>query len=500
MSNPSIWHATARPAGFPSLTEDLAVDVAVVGGGITGIMTAALLCAAGKSVAVLEAHLVASGSTGYSTGNLYAPVGAGLAGIEDKWDEAAMRRVAASRLAAVERIEALAARHGIECGFRRVPFHLFGVEGSDEEREQLERELDAARRCGLAARIEPRAPLPFATARTLVIDGQAQFHPFDFVRGLARRIEAPQCRIFENTAALEIDADEGLVRTAVATVRAREIVMATHTPKGFNLVQTELGPYREYAVAGPLDSGELPGGVFWSAEARRHSVRSMSHAGRTYAMVIGAKHKVGQEPDPQDCYAELERYLRERLAVGAISHRWSAQGYWPADALPYIGRSAGAGHLYIATGFSADGLTYGALAAHLVSDLILGRADEALAELYQPTRLEPVKAAKDFVKENLNVAGEYLKDYAKLLAAPEVEELAPGDGMVVQLEGRRCAVHRTASGELLAVSPVCTHLKCIVHWNRAEQSWDCPCHGSRFQPDGSVIEGPAAAPLDRLRG
>lgn len=500
MSNMSIWHATARPAVFPRLEQDLAVDVAVIGGGITGITAAALLSAAGRSVAVLEAREVGSGSTGYSTGNLYAPVGAGLVALESKWDEDTMRRVAGSRLGAVSRLEALIALHGVECDFRRVPFHLFGLEDSAEEHDKLDGELDAARRCGLDARLEPRAPLPFPTARTLVIDGQAQFHPFDYVRGMARRIESPRCRIFEGTPVIEAEGDEGVARTAAATVRARDIVMATHTPKGFHVVQTELGPYREYGVAGPSSSGELAGGVFWSLEERRHSVRAMTHAGRAYAMVIGARHKVGQEPDTEDCYAELDRFLFERLAIGEISHRWSAQGYWPADALPYIGRGPGSDHLYIATGFSADGLAYGALSAHLLSDMILGRADESLVELYKPTRLEPVKAARDFMKENLNVAGEYLKDYARLLAASEVRELQPGDGKVVQLEGKRCAVHRTAAGELLAVSPLCTHLKCVVHWNRAEQSWDCPCHGSRFQPDGSVIEGPATMPLERLHG
>ena len=498
MSHISLWHDTAREASFAPLEADCTVDVAIVGGGIFGLMTAFALARDGASVAVLEARGVGTGSTGYSTGNLYATVGAGLAAVEKKWGEEAMRRVVRSRRAAVDRIEALARELGIDCDFTRCDFHQFALPGSPpEDLEALRKEADAARRAGLAVREIDSAPLPFATADTLVIAGQAQFQPLDFVRGLALAIRSDRCRIHESTPVLDFDADAKSVTTARARVRAAHIVLATHTPKKFNAVQTELGPYREYAVALEVPQGKLPAGIFWSQETGRHSLRAFSREGRHYALVIGEKHKTGQEPDMHARQEALAGWLREHLGAHAESHRWSAQGYYAADLLPYVGRSAGAENLYLATGFGADGLTYGAMASAIVADAILGR-DNEYAEMYKARRIAPLKGGGKLVKENVNVVGEYLKDYAHLLHPGHAEELAPGDGRVVEIGGKRCAVHRTGDGRLLAVSPICTHLKCVVHWNSAEKTWDCPCHGSRFDVDGSVLEGPAPKPLEAI--
>ena len=498
MANVSLWHDTARAARFAPLDGDFSCDVAIVGGGIVGTLTAFILAREGLSVAVLEARGVGTGSTGYSTGNLYATVGAGLAAIEEKWGEDAMRRVARSRKAAVDRIEVASRELGVDCDFKRCDFHQLALPESETDAvEQLRKEADAARRAGLAVREAASAPLPFATGTTLVIEGQAQFQPMDFVRGLASRIGGERCRVHEQTPVLDFDADAKTVSTARGTVRAGHIVLATHTPKKFNAVQTELGPYREYAIAVEVPEGTLPPGIFWTQEGSRHSLRAFSRGGRHYAVAIGERHKTGQEPDMRGRQEALASWLHRRVRAQGESHRWSAQGYYAADSLPYIGRSAAAENLYVATGFGADGLTYGSVAAPILADAILGR-DNEYAELYKARRVAPAKAGGKFVKENVNVVTEYVKDYASLLRAGHAEELAPGDGRIVEVQGKRCAVHRTLDGRLLAVSPVCTHLKCLVHWNNAETSWDCPCHGSRFDVDGTVLEGPAAAPLERL--
>ncbi len=496
MSLASIWEATAPASAFPSLQRDLQVDVAIVGAGVTGLTAARRLAAAGKSVAVLEARRVGEGTTGNSTGNLYSVVGQGLAEIERKWGEPVAGAVVRSRAAAVASVESTVRERGIDCAFTRVPFHQYEPRGAAPG-EALDRECDAARRAGLTARIEATAPLPFPTGRCLVIDGQAQLHPLAYVRGLAQGIASPTCGIFEATPVLEVHAREGRIVTARGTVRAPHIVLATHTPKGFDVVQTELGPYREYAIAAEVDAAALPDGVYWSQEASRHSLRALAWKGRHYVIVAGGRHKTGQQDDTEGCLERLERFLREHFAGARVAHRWSAQGYYPADGLPYIGASGVHDNLFLATGFAADGLTYGTLAGELVADAILGRQNEHAA-LYRARRFDPGKAGAKLVRENANVAAEYIRDYVGLLRAPQLGDLAAGEGRIVEWEGKRCAVHRTQSGELLAVSPACTHLKCIVHWNRAEQSWDCPCHGSRFAPDGSVLEGPALEPLARL--
>ena len=496
--NPSIWTATAEASQFPALDQDIACDVAIVGGGITGITTGMLLAEAGKSVVVLEAYSVGDGTTGNSTGNLYAIAGDGLAAIAKKWDEDVMRQVAQGRSAAMDMVEANVSRLDLDCAFERVPFHWAATEETHDVRDTLEGEHDACEKAGLSARIVPSLALPFPTGPALVLDGQAQFHPLRYVRQLARRVASDRCRIFERTQVLEVDAAEGVVRTDKGVVRAGRVVLATHTPKGFNVVQTELGPYREYAVAVEVPVNTFPAGVFWTLESSKHSIRRMQHGGREYVMVLGGKHKTGQEPEPQARYAALEDYLRRTMGrSGAIAYRWSAQGYYAADGLPYIGLAAGSDRLFVATGFAADGLTWGTLAARLIADELQGRGG-ALGELFRPTRFDPAKAGKKFLKENVDVAGQYMKDYAKLPDPAPLGDLAAGEGRIAEVHGKRCAVHRTPAGELIAVSPICTHLKCVVHWNRAEQSWDCPCHGSRFAPDGAVLEGPAVSPLERI--
>jgi glycine/D-amino acid oxidase-like deaminating enzyme/nitrite reductase/ring-hydroxylating ferredoxin subunit len=492
----SIWSAGTDAPAFAPLDVDLDADVAVIGAGITGITCAALLAGEGLRVVVLEAGQVGMGTTGRSTGNLYAPVDSYLHEMAAKWGEDKLAQVVRSRGAALDLIEKNTRDHRLDCGFARQPWALYSVDASKQHDKLIEREYQAALKCGLAARIVNELPLPYAIHRALVVAQQAQFHPLRYVRQLAAAIASHQCRIFEQSAATVIDEEQGSVGVGRHTVKARHIVMATHTPKGFNTVQTELGPYREYAVAAPLKSKQLAGGIFWSVGAEAHSTRLVELDGRPYVLMIGEMHKTGQNDDPGAAFRRLEAAVQAHFDAGPAAWRWSAQQYRPVDGLPYIGSSIGAARLYLATGFAADGLTYGTLAAMLIADQISGRTNE-FVKLYSPHRFTPVKSAGAFLKENLNVAGRYVKDYLKGTGVPRLSEVPRGEGCIVEIGGDKLAVYRDESDQLHVVSPVCTHLKCIVHWNRAERSWDCPCHGSRFGVDGAVLEGPALAPLQR---
>jgi len=490
----SIWTATTDALDFPALDSHLDVDVAVIGAGITGITTAALLAQEGLRVAVLEAASIGAGTTGYSTGNLYAMVDQNLHKLAAKWGQGIATQIVQSRRMAVDLIEKNTRDYGIDCQFSRQPWVLYSVDADSDG--VIDAEYQAAIKAGLDARVSNELPLPYTISHALIVSHQAQFHPLRYVRQLADAIRSERCRIFENTPVLDYDDDKGIVRTAQYEVRAQHIVMATHTPKGFNAIQTELGPYREYAVAAPLRSNKLPGGIFWSVGAEKHSTRLVEMGGKAYVLIIGDMHKTGQNQDPDASYRQLEATLQARFDVGPATFRWSAQQYRPADGLPYIGPAIGSGRLHLASGFAADGLTYGTLAAMITCDQIAGRQN-AFAELYSPRRFTPVKSAGAFLKENLNVAGYYLKDYIKGADATQLAEVPRGEGRIVEIAGDKLAVYRDDSFQLHVVSPVCTHLKCIVHWNNAERSWDCPCHGSRFSTDGEVLEGPAITPLQK---
>jgi glycine/D-amino acid oxidase-like deaminating enzyme/nitrite reductase/ring-hydroxylating ferredoxin subunit len=494
----SVWDGTAREVHFPSLHDDLHVDVAIIGGGITGLTTAMILGKAGMRVAVLDAGRIGDGTTGHSTGNLYAPVDWHLYAISDKWDTDTMQAVAHSRQDAVDLVEMTVRSYGIDCQFARRPFYLFATSANHREVETIEREYRAAIDAHLNARVVKSLPLSLHVEKALIIEGQAQFHPLNYVRGLAERLATDGCRIYENSEVMAIDDRQGLVRTDGGQVRADHIVMATHTPKGVFAVQMEMQVFREYGIAARLHSDTYPTGIFWSV-GTKHSIRSVESNGDRFLIVVGEKHKTGEDADAERRTYNLERFAREHFDVANVAYAWSAQQYRSADELPYIGRAGGSQRTYIATGFASDGLTYGTLAAMTISEAIFGR-ESKWSDLYEPDRIEPVKAAQGSTHESADVVRHLTSEM--FMQYPETFAQVPaGEGKVLEVDGEKLAVYRAEDDTLTAVSALCTHLQCTVHWNDAEKSWDCPCHGSRFTRDGMIIEGPALAPLEvRFRG
>ncbi|MBC8017701.1 MAG: FAD-dependent oxidoreductase [Verrucomicrobia bacterium] len=495
MSNQSVWQGTSHGAVFPALTEHLEADAVIIGGGITGMMTALKLSAAGKKVVVLEAKRVGQGTTGCSTGNLHVMPDRGLHAISHKWGKKIAAAVVESRGVMLDDIEAVVARYQLSCSFARRAHYLFA---DDKQAHQLERERDAATEAGLSAAMVTESPVPFSTGQVLKIEQQAQFHPLNFVRELAEKINSERCRIFEHSKVTGIDDGQMLVTTAQGTVHAGKIIMATHTPKGFNVLQTELGPYREYGLAARINNGRYPDAICWSMEDPSHSIRSFEIDGRKYLIVIGEEHKTGQQETGVDYFQRVEDYTRSHFKVEAVEYRWSAQNYQPSDGLPYIGKSLASESVYVATGFGTSGLLYGPLAAAIISDDLLG-VENRWAKLYRARRFSPLKSGATFIEENLNVATQYVKDYVIPARSEKLQDLKPGEGMVVTVEGEKTAVYLDENNRLKGVVPTCTHLGCIVHWNRLEKSWDCPCHGSRFDAEGEVIEGPAFSGLEKRR-
>jgi glycine/D-amino acid oxidase-like deaminating enzyme/nitrite reductase/ring-hydroxylating ferredoxin subunit len=487
--NQSIWQATAPTLqAFPRLQGDLHADVAIVGGGITGLTLASLLCAEGRSAVLLEARAIGGGSTGHSTGNLYETLTSGLQPLEAKWGADVSRQVVESRRDAVNLVERLAA--GIDCAFRRCTLLRYADEPGSMAK--LEQEYDAERRAGCPVRLSSDAPLPVGKGKALLLEGQAQFHPLAYVLGLARRAAAAGCGVFERSPVAAVEDDEKLLRTPHGSVRAREVVFASHTPKGLYAVHAQMAPYREYGIAWRLDAGSYPPGVFWGRGRYVHSLRGLEYGGHSYLMLIGEEEKVGLHAGGQ-CLGRLQAFAAEQFGVRDAEFRWSAQNYRSPDELPFIGRSS-ASEAFIATGFAPDGLTYGTLAAMMIADALAGRANRWSA-LYRAKRFSPVKGAKATLEENLTVASAFVKDRLRVRDTEALADLAPGCGMVVRGEGGPLAVRRAADGSFSAVSAKCTHMGCLVHWNDAEATWDCPCHGSRFEPGGAVIEGPALRAL-----
>jgi glycine/D-amino acid oxidase-like deaminating enzyme/nitrite reductase/ring-hydroxylating ferredoxin subunit len=496
MKKTSIWRDNTQTTDFKSLQGEASCDVAIIGGGITGITTACLLGKAGIKTIVLEALKVGGGTTGFSTGNLYATIDEQAQTIKSKFDLDKVKAVIHSRELAITQIRNLVTEYKLECELTDAPFYLFAEE--ENLVEKIEKEAEVLSEAGLPVSLHDRVDLPFKVFRALKLDRQGQFNPMQYIKGLAQQVNGSLCSIYENTKVLGYEKKEGnyQVQTSSGKVTAKHIIHATHTPKGFFGIQTLIYPYREYAVAYEY-RGEYKPGIFWSiGNPHKHSIRQYRKGDQTWLMVLGEKHKTGQQEHNLKNIEALKEYASERFTLGEYSYQWGAQHYRCADGLPCIGKPQADNDMYFATGFSTDGLTYGTLAAQVLCDLVQGK-DNPYSDVYNPRRFTPVQSTGEFIKENVNVLLQYAKNLPFVADVKDADQIKKGEGKVVQEHGEKLAVYKDDQDKLHICSAICPHMGCVVSWNEAEGTWDCPCHGSRFAIDGTLLEGPAISGLSK---
>jgi glycine/D-amino acid oxidase-like deaminating enzyme/nitrite reductase/ring-hydroxylating ferredoxin subunit len=493
----SVWMATTPPANLrPALLADTRADVCVIGAGIAGLTTAYLLRKAGQDVVIMDDGPLAGGETCRTTAHLVTALDDRFYELERLHGERGARLAYESHAAAIDQVERIVAEENIACGFSRLDGFLFVPPG--DSTEQLDWELDAASRAGCAVERVARAPIAdFDTGPALKFARQGQFHPLEYLSAMAQALESRGGRIFNRTRAKEIAGgdDAHVSTTSGATVRCRHVVVATNTPvNDWVTIHTKQAAYRTYVVGARVPKGSITPALFWDTPDPYHYVRLNPMDDHDVLIIGGEDHKTGQAEDQAVRFDRLVVWARTRWPmIGEIEYRWSGQVMEPVDSLAFIGRNPlDKGNVYIATGDSGNGMTHGTIAGMLITDLIFGRENE-WETLYDPSR-KSLRAAGSFLKENLNVAAQY----ADHLTAGEVEsadEILPGSGAVVRRGLHKVAVYRDAQGELHERSANCTHLGCVIAWNKLESSWDCPCHGSRFDPMGRVINGPAIADL-----
>jgi glycine/D-amino acid oxidase-like deaminating enzyme/nitrite reductase/ring-hydroxylating ferredoxin subunit len=496
----SLWVDTApAPPLHPQLDGDVHADVAVIGGGIVGITTALLLAEAGASVVLLEAGRLAGGTSGFTTAKVSSQHGLLYAKLRAKHGAEVARRYGEANEVALAWIAARVARDAIDCDFRRRASYAYV--SSADERDRVEREAEAAIEAGLPATLVEETPLPYPVEAAVRFDHQAEFHPRKYLFALAERLGATAgARIFERSHAVEVGSHEGrkVVSGPGGRVLADRVVVATHYPfLDRSLAFPRLHVERSYAIACRIAGATPPEGMFLSGDGPTRSVRAAPFDGEELLLVGGEGHKTGTEPDAELRYERLEAFAREHWDVVAVEHRWSAQDPIAADLLPYVGAlTPRDDRVLMATGFGKWGMTGGTAAALLLADLALGRT-AMWKDLFDPSRLTLRASAPSLVKENAQVAMRFVGDRLKHPAKRSLDSLQPGEGALVQHDGEQVAAARDDDGTLHAVSARCTHLGCLVAWNNAERSWDCPCHGSRFGVDGTVLEGPAVHRLER---
>lgn len=500
----SFWSATTAPPRFAALSKDSHADVCIVGAGIAGLSTAYLLARQGKSVIVLDDGPVGGGQTQRTTAHLSNAIDDRYVEIEKIHGPDGARLAAESHTAAIDRIEAIAQAEGIDCDFLRVDGYLFVPPG--EPTDILDHEFEAARRAGLTdVEIVGRAPLDsFDTGRALRFPRQGQFHPLKYLAGLARAIQSHGGQIFSDTHVKRVDGgDTAHIETKNGpTVTADAVVVATNAPINDRVaIHTKQAPYISYAIGGRVPRGSITRALYWDTLEYYHFVRLQPLDDESDLLIVGGEdHKEGQADDGQRRWTNLEQWARERFPMmGEIEHRWSGMVLETTDGLAFIGRNPlDKENVYIVTGDSGMGMTHGTIAGILLTDLILGR-ENPWSAIYDPSR-KPVwgMAWKEYLIENANVAKQYARDWLGGGDVASVDEIPRRRGALVRRGFRKIAAYRDEQGELHECSAVCPHLGCVVHWADASQTWDCPCHGSQFDPYGQVINGPANTPLEPI--
>lgn len=498
----SIWMENYPGRIFPTLSGNIdAVDVCVIGAGITGLSTALLLLQNGKSVIVLDDGAVGGGDTCRTTAHITAVLDSRYFEIAQMHGKENAALVAESHISAINKIESIIKLFVIDCDFKRVDGYLFAADSDQHTIKDLKREMDAVQELpALSARLVDQ--LPFApNTPAIKFSRQAQFHILKYLNALCDGIEEMGGRIFSNEHVVGFEDGENvrIMTRSGKQVIASNLVVATHSPiSDWVKVHTKQAPYRSYAIGVPVPKDSFPLGLYWDTAEPYHYVRVQTSPSTDEDMLIvgGEDHRTGEANDAEKRFARLEEWMHERLEVtGRIEYKWSAQVYEPADGLGYIGLDPAHSrykNVFVSSGASGVGMTHGTISAMLLTDLISG-VDNPWREIYSPAR-KPLGAVLDYLKENINTAGQY----ARLAAPGEVsgiESLAPGEGAVIRRGLDQIAAYKDEQGRVHELSAHCPHLGATLCWNSCEKSWDCSAHGSRFDATGQVINPPANSDL-----
>ena len=491
----SYWRDSVDLRTYPALHEDLHVDVAVVGAGITGITAAYLLQKAGKSVALLEADWVLNGTTGHTTAKITAQHGLIYDELLSTVGKKQARLYFEANRDALTFIEDLVSEHEMQCDFSKQDSYVYATTATSEE--NINKEAKAYETLGIDGELLYSLPIDIDVRNALVMPNQAQFHPVAYLRAVLDAFTRAGGQVFEQTVAVNVETGE---QPTVLTkdnqrVSCQQVLICTHFPfyEGRGLYSTRMYADRSYVVAARTKE-PYPGGMYLSADSPTRSLRSVSVDGEDLVLLIGEGHKTGQAEDVAKRYETLKQFGDDVFGVTSVPYHWSAQDLTTLDQIPYVGElTKGESDVLVATGFRKWGMTNGTAAALLLHDLVLDKENRYQA-LYKPTRFSPRPSIQNFLKENINVGAQLLKGKLSQQKT-DVDQLKKDEGAVVNIKGERKGAYRDKEGKLHIVDTTCTHIGCEVGWNNAERSWDCPCHGSRFTYTGEVIEGPAEKPL-----
>lgn len=490
----SYWLASTHTTDYPTLNEDIDVDILIIGGGFVGFACAYQLVDEGFKIAILEGNRILNGVTAHTTAKVTSQHGLIYSKIQNQMSKELAQQYADANQHAIQEIKRIADKHNIDCDY--VAESAFAYTQQDKYIEKIEDEIKVATDLGIKASFTDKIPFSLPIKGAVRFDDQAQFHPRKFTLGLAKYVEENGVQIFENSRAIDIEEENGyVVITAQGKrVAAKRVIIASHYPfyNKHGMYFSRLYVERDYALAIKAKE-KFPGGMYINTDDPARSLRSQDTEDGELILVVGDHHKTGQGRSMVQHYEALVDFANNLFTVEDIPYRWSTQDCMTLDGVPYIGNfTANTPNLYLATGFQKWGMTNSIVSSFLIRDLIL-HGKSPWQDVYNPSRKTIVASAKNFIVENYNVA-EQLID-GKLSQLSEEPDISPGDAKVLKIDGKRVGAYRDRQGGLHLVNTTCTHMGCELNWNSAEESWDCPCHGSRFTYKGEIISGPAVKPL-----
>ncbi len=493
----SLWQNTEAYQTSSNHQTGQSYDVIIIGGGITGITTALQLQEAGKKCLVLEAYNLCFGTTGGTTAHINTLLDTPYATISKNFGAEGAVTVCQAAKEALQLVKDNIAKYDIDCGFVEAAAYVFSQ--NDQQSKQLDDLLLGSTDAGLLLNPVAEIPVPIAFEKAIRAEGQAKFNPVKYVFALAHAFENLGGIIMEHCRVQGVnEKDRAEVETTLGNFWAEKVIYATHIPPGVNLVHLRCVPYRSYAMAVILkDNRQIPDLTYDLYDPYRY-YRSQKEGDINYLIAGGFDHKTGHEENTDGCLQALEAHVRTHFEVKEVRYRWSSQYYEPADGIAYIGQLPGhSKQVLVATGFGGNGMTYSHIAAITLKHIVL-EEESAYIPLFSPGRVKPVAGFVNFITHNAAVAGQLVGQLFSREKLSELAGLAPGEGKVVVYDSKKIAVYKDDNGGIHAVSPTCTHLGCSVAWNKAEQSWDCPCHGARYAAEGAVLNAPASKALEKI--
>ncbi len=489
-----IKQSILTSSGHP---DETIYDAIIIGGGITGVTTALLLQLQSKKSIIIDAQNIGYGTTGGTTAHINTFFDTTYPEIENDFGKDGAKLAAQSAKEAVALISELVERFQIDCDFEYKDGLLYSE--TEKESKLLEKIFEASQRADVEVNYAESNHIPVEFDKVIKFAGQAQFHPLKYINALAEEFKRAGGTILEDhfVSSTGHEDDFHFAKGDGFTIRGRNLIHATHLPHGINLFNFTCAPYRSYVIGVSLADDAYPNELIYDMQEPYHYFRTHIVEGKKILIIGGEDHKTGHD-EPQKAFDNLLSYTRKYFNVASVDYQWSSQYYLSADGLPYIGHHPGSKEgCYVATGFNGNGMILGTISAKIISDLII-KQESPYTSLYKPSRIKPIAGFTEFVKENADVAWRFVADRFAAEDISSLNEIEKDSGCLVDYDGKRIAIYKDDTGKVHALNPTCTHAGCIVKWNQTEKSWDCPCHGGRYDVNGKVITGPPTKDLQKL--